>query len=205
MLMADHPWSCRRKALRTRACLCHQPRWLTTRTAAATGSMGGLVFAQCPRCVGTALIDRMRLCCRCRHARESRCGQNDPWCGDRALRTILRHVVFRHRPHVSKWSAIITKIFVNRHSSSPSDCPFVIATLTRRWQDTHHLRIGSRNYLSGDSGISIPPLMCLIGPTDDGMMSKSKISVGSHSVAQAFGTSTTPEMCPCTGAVPRME
>jgi hypothetical protein len=37
------------------------------------------------------------------------------------------------------------------------------------------------------------------------MMSKSKISVGSHSVAQAFGTSTTPLMCPCTGAVPRIE
>ena len=49
------------------------------------------------------------------------------------------------------------------------------------------------------------PLMCLIGPTDDGMMSKSKISVGSHSVAQAFGTSTTPEMCPWHGAVPRIE
>jgi len=40
---------------------------------------------------------------------------------------------------------------------------------------------------------------------DDGMMSKSKISVGSHSVAQAFGTSTTPEIWPWQGAVPRIE
>jgi hypothetical protein len=32
----------------------------------------------------------------------------------------------------------------------------------------------------------------------------SKMSVGSQSVAQAFGMSTTPEMWPCTGAVPRI-
>ena len=48
--------------------------------------------------------------------------------------------------------------------------------------------------MSGDNGIWILPSICLIGPADDGMMSKSKISVGSHSVAQALGTSTTPEM-----------
>src|SRR5882724_9866717 len=64
-------------------------------------------------------------------------------------------------------------------------------------------RAGS--YLSWDSGIWMSPLMCLIGPADDGMMSKSKISVGSHSVAQALGTSTTPEMWPWHGAVPRIE
>ena len=53
--------------------------------------------------------------------------------------------------------------------------------------------------------MSMSPLMCLIGPAELGIMSKSKISVGSHSVAQALGTSTTPEMWPCTGAVPRIE
>ena len=62
-----------------------------------------------------------------------------------------------------------------------------------------------RDHLSGESGIWMSPLMCLIGPADDGMMSKSKISVGSHSVAQALGTSTTPEMWPWHGAVPRIE
>ena len=34
---------------------------------------------------------------------------------------------------------------------------------------------------------------------------QSKISVGSHSVAQALGMSTTPLIWPCTGAVPRIE
>jgi hypothetical protein len=58
------------------------------------------------------------------------------------------------------------------------------------------------SYLSGDVGMSMPPLMCLVGPAALGMMSKSKMSVGSHSVAQALGISTTPEICPCTGAVP---
>src|ERR1700678_2727665 len=51
-------------------------------------------------------------------------------------------------------------------------------------------------HLSCESGIWMSPLMCLIGPADDGMISKSKISVGSQSVAQAFGTSTTPEIWP---------
>ena len=61
-----------------------------------------------------------------------------------------------------------------------------------------------RHYLSGDIGISTPPVTCLIGPAALGITSKSKMSVGSHKVAQAFGMSTTPEICPCTGAVPRM-
>ena len=65
--------------------------------------------------------------------------------------------------------------------------------------------VGSRcQTMSGDSGITTEPSRCLIGPAELGLMSKSKICVGSHSVAQAFGTSTTPLMWPCTGAVPRM-
>ena len=64
----------------------------------------------------------------------------------------------------------------------------------------------SRNQTrSGDSGIWTEPSMNLVGPAALGLMSKSKICVGSHSVAQALGTSTTPLMWPCTGAVPRME
>jgi hypothetical protein len=47
--------------------------------------------------------------------------------------------------------------------------------------------------------------MIFCGPAAVGLMSKSKISVGSHSVAQALGTSTTPLMWPCTGAVPSSE
>ena len=58
---------------------------------------------------------------------------------------------------------------------------------------------------SGDSGIAMEPSRCLTGPAAFGLMSKSKICVGTHSVAQALGTSTTPLMWPCTGAVPRIE
>ncbi|MCP1962988.1 hypothetical protein ACVIU4_000081 [Bradyrhizobium barranii subsp. barranii] len=59
--------------------------------------------------------------------------------------------------------------------------------------------------MSGEIGIWISPVMCLMGPAAEGITSKSKISVGSHSVAQALGTSTTPEMWPWHGAVPRIE
>ena len=44
-----------------------------------------------------------------------------------------------------------------------------------------------------------------VGPAAEGLMSKSKMPVGIQSVAQAFGMSTTPEMWPWTGAVPRIE
>src|SRR3954454_13771537 len=73
--------------------------------------------------------------------------------------------------------------------------------------DTLPSRIPSQGegYLSGEICIWMSPVMCLNGPADDGITSKSKISVGSHKVAQALGTSTTPEMWPCTGAVPRIE
>jgi len=60
-------------------------------------------------------------------------------------------------------------------------------------------------YLSCEMGIWTASLMCLVGPFAFGMTSKSKISVGNQSVAQALGTSTTPLICPWTGAVPRME
>ncbi|MNG38500.1 hypothetical protein D3C84_1262300 [compost metagenome] len=49
------------------------------------------------------------------------------------------------------------------------------------------------------------PSMNFTGPEAFGLMSKSKMPVGSHSVAHEFGTSTTPLMWPCTGAVPKIE
>lgn len=57
---------------------------------------------------------------------------------------------------------------------------------------------------SGAIRTSALPRSCGRGPSTPGLMSKSKISVGRYNVAQAFGMSTTPEMCPCTGAVPRI-
>jgi len=47
-------------------------------------------------------------------------------------------------------------------------------------------------YLSFDNGTSIPGVTFLVGPSALGLTSKSKISVGNQSVAQALGISTTP-------------
>lgn len=51
---------------------------------------------------------------------------------------------------------------------------------------------------------SIFPSTALIGPSAPGRMSKSKISMGRASVAQALGISTMPLIRPSHGAVPRM-
>src|ERR1700687_3911944 len=148
----------------------------------------------------------MRLA-RCgRHAEEIRRGQDHARRHACALRAVLRRVAFGHRPHIRERAAIIAEIFVDRHlfSSRCSQKTFAAADsgrhITRRPASR---RAGS--YMSCDSGIWMSRLICLMGPADDGMMSKSKISVGSHSVAQALGTSTTPEMWPWHGAVPRIE
>ena len=125
---------------------------------------------------------------------------------DLAARAILRIVAFGHRPHVRERAAIVAEIFVDGHLVSLRDdledhdggCG-AAGTLCRP------ASFSRRDHLSGEIGIWMSPVMCLIGPADDGMMSKSKISVGSHSVAQALGTSTTPEMWPWHGAVPRIE
>ena len=123
-----------------------------------------------------------------------------------ALRTVLRRVAFGHRPHVGERAAIVAEIFIDRHFRFPRAIGLMLRDGGCGAANTQPSRIPSRrDYLSCDSGIWMSPLMCLIGPADDGMMSKSKISVGSHSVAQAFGTSTTPEMWPWHGAVPRIE
>jgi hypothetical protein len=53
--------------------------------------------------------------------------------------------------------------------------------------------------------MSTDPSRNLVGEFAFGRMSKSKICVGSHSVAQARRMSTTPLMWPWTGAVPRIE
>ena len=124
----------------------------------------------------------------------SHCGQS---CGN---------VAFRHRPHVRERAAIVAEIFVDGHFVSSRDRLQIFATADagRQIRTVPH-PFAQGVYLSWEIGIWMSPLMCLIGPADDGMMSKSKISVGSHSVAQALGMSTTPLIWPWHGAVPRIE
>ena len=94
----------------------------------------------------------------------------------------------------------LAQIVIDRHHGS-----YRIHVEVRRRLTSRPRKIaGADDHLSGDNGISTPPFTCLIGPAALGMMSKSKISVGSQSVAQALGISTTPEMWPWHGAVPRI-
>src|ERR1700733_2593745 len=156
--------------------------------------MRRLVLVEGLGCVGAALVGGVGFALVRRHAEEVRRGQDHARRFALASRTVLRCVAFRHRPHVGERAAIVAEILVDRH--------FFVSShqLHKRnggcgAADRPPSRIPPpRDYLSCESGIWMSPLICLIGPADDGMMSKSKISVGSHSVAQALGTSTTPEM-----------
>jgi hypothetical protein len=194
--MADHPWPCGRKALRPIFGLLDEPRRFG-RAAATARAVRCLVFGDGPGGSGRALIGGVGLAFIRRHAEEVRRRQNHPRRFTQALRTVLRRIAFRHRPHIRERAAIIAEIFVDRHLYSPVRFE-TLGDPRRRMRGGRYApsRIPSRRelYLSCDSGIWMSPLMCLIGPADDGMMSKSKISVGNHSVAQALGTSTTPEM-----------
>lgn len=125
ILVTDHPGASRRKALGSAAGFRHKTGWFA-RAATAARTMRGLVFVQRLRRVGAALIDRMRLPLLRWHAREARRGEDDPRRLHRAMRTILRRFELGHRPHIGKWSTIVAKIFVNRHSPSPSVCPVVL-------------------------------------------------------------------------------
>ena len=111
-----------------------------------------------------------------------------------------RLVAFHHWAHCGERSTAAAEVVVNGHRSL-------------RWLRTPGAQAGrsaapplcrAEHHLSGDIGISTALITCLVGPAAHGMTSKSKMSVGSHKVAHAFGMSTTPEMCPWHGAVPRM-
>ena len=166
--------------------------------------MAFLHARQCRWRMSAALVGRMGKPSLCGQPRHVRRGQIGPRRHLAAVRTVERQFAVGHRPHFSEWAAIGTEIFVSRHRSPPNGWPW---GRVRHGLRPHRTRTrgDERSYLSGDSGRSKPPLMCLIGPAALGMMSKSKISVGRYKVAQALGISTTPEMWPCTGAVPRIE
>src|ERR1035437_5909925 len=202
--VANHPRTRGRKAFRAAPGPLHEARRPGRATAAAR-SMRRLVFAESLRRVGTALVDGVSLAPVRGHAEEVRRRQNDAQRFARASRAVLRRVAFRHRPHVRERAATLAEILVDRHFISSRDSDSQHLQRRMRGADAQPSRIAARrDYLSGDSGTSTPPLMCFIGPADDGMISKSKISVGKYSVAQAFGISTTPLICPCTGATPRI-
>jgi hypothetical protein len=83
--------------------------------------------------------------------------------------------------------------------------PIILSLSKGRFSPNGWWRFTTPQTLSNDNGITTEPSKNFVGPAALGLMSKSKICVGNHSVAHALGTSTTPLMWPCTGAVPRME
>src|SRR5579863_363677 len=194
--MADHPRSCGRKALCTAPHLVNKARRLS-RTTAAARRMRSLVLVKRPWRIRAALVGGRGLAPVRRHAEEVWRRQNRARRRGRASRTPLWRIALRHWPHVGKWTAIVAEIIVDRHfislrfgvsDNAAADAGRPIVAVPHP--------VAGRTYLSGESATSTPPLTCLTGPAADGMMSKSKISVGRYSVAQAFGISTTPLMWP---------
>src|SRR5690606_20646642 len=96
---------------------------------------------------------------------------------ERAAGAVRRQPGIAHLAQGAEGAAVGTGVFVDGHRMVPQEA----------------------------AGMSGPGVTSFSGPSALGLRSKSKISVGSHRVAQALGMSTTPLMWPSTGAVPRME
>ncbi len=141
--------------------------------------------------VGRAFIGFVRRSIGRRQRRELRHGQQPTRRGS-AGRTVTGLGEFRHRDHFGKRSAIVAHVIIYRHVFSFPRLagPILGPTLF--------------DQRSGAKGTSTEPSSCFVGPSAVGIMSKSKISLGNHKVAQALGMSTTPEIWPCTGAVPKI-
>jgi hypothetical protein len=205
--MREHPGAACRKALGLRAFSAGAalPR-RAKRPCRTTATARTVSFRARQRARGgrASLISRVRQSALSRHRRQIRRGQVSARRILPALRTFMRSVRLGNRPHLGEGSASRALIVVNRHD--------LLAEFRRRRRAAGKFPARSqracgwlkRNYLSGDIGISIPPVTCFVGPSEPGITSNANMSVGNHNVAQAFGISTTPEMWPCTGAVPKM-
>jgi hypothetical protein len=198
--MRDHPWPAGGKAFGAVLSLAGHARGFP-RTARASGAVRRLERRQRARLAGASLVGRMGEPRRGGNRRAMRRCQNDAWCKRAARRTVRGTIALGHRPDGGEGPAPCAEIFINWH------CLILVRTSRTAAHDAavpDALRCLTSAHKSGDIGMSIALVMCLVGPAAFGITSKAKISVGSHSVAQALGISTTPDMCPCTGAVPRM-
>lgn len=189
--MRDHPRAFRREALRAvLGTLAGTERF--SRTAGTTNAMGILGVGQELRGGGATLVGGVSKPAVSRHRREIGRGQERSRSSCPAFRTIMGPIALRHRSHVGERSASVAKIIVDRHLRSSLGRSLGSKARGSQPAAPAHRRVGG--YLSGDMGMSTPPLTCLMGPAAFGITSKAKISVGSHRVAQALGMSTTPEI-----------
>ncbi len=181
-----------------------------SRTTTTPATMSSFRSGQHLRRRCAALVGRVSEPALGRHRRKIRRGQKRsrrilPTC-----RTFMWQIGISHRPCVGERSTASAHIIIHGHRLSSSTWAIAgsVAGRLGRQPAPPRRRAGHRlsggHYLSGDMGISMPPVRCLVGPAALGITSNAKMSVGSHSVAQALGISTTPDMWPWQGAVPRI-
>lgn len=161
---------------------------MTGMSAARSVPMAGCRrTAHTARLVGATLVATMRLIARSRDLTQGR-PRDQAFGHPCALRAVYGGIAIAHGAQFGKRATPGAPIFIQGHAHSPE--PLVDSDGSATFQPA--------------MARSAPPLTLICGPDVLGMMSKSKISVGIHSVAQALGMSTMPLMCPSTGAVPRM-
>lgn len=166
--------------------------------AARTASASGAVAAQTLGAVGAAFVGGKGGAAARVHLGQPRCGQQHPGRACRAGGAIAGIGKSRHRGKRLEGAALRAGVIIDGHGAF---LPF------RGGWGRAIPRAARLHHRSWAMGMSTEPSTSRVGPSTEGINAEpfSKMSVGSHSVAQAFGTSTTPEICPCTGAVPRIE
>ena len=161
-----------------------------TLAAAATGAPG--TVGRFTGAVGAAFINAMGGPGGAVQGSEARKTNRNARRSRAAGRTRFGFLIGVQRSLGVKRPTTVTAVLVERHFSIRSRA---------RAAGRSPPSVGHR---SGARGTSMEPSRCLTGPSAFGIRSHSNMSVGSQSVAQAFGMSTTPEIWPWQGAVPRM-
>lgn len=144
------------------------------------------------RGVSTALVCLMSLALGAAQDLQAR-GRDAALQGRGALRAVLWLVPFGAWEQRFERTTIGADKVVDRHDPAPFRCSTQHrATLAMSVPDreTRHTRCHSPQRATGISS----ELAMILGPSALGMMSKSKISVGSQTVAQTLGMSTMPLM-----------
>lgn len=189
--MRDHPGACAGKALgAVLAALAVAHRF--SHAAGASGAVRCFHLRQRRGRMRAPLIGRVRAAPLRRHRGEVGCGQERPLRCASAARARVRLLAFHHWAHCGERSTTAAEVVVNGHRS----LPMIENPSTQAGRSAAPPLCRAEHHLSGDIGISTALITCLVGPAAHGMTSKSKMSVGSHKVAHAFGMSTTPEMWP---------
>lgn len=187
--MRNHPWTFGREGFRSVSMVQGFRGFLAGRSAAGTPwSMAGTT-----RAIGAAFICFMRLTGPARHYRNAWGCHQYAWRGRVAVRASAGGGKMCECGKCCEGTAVFALVVIEGHGNLRTNGG---RRPRSRPPDSHR---------SCAIGISTDPSRYFVGPSAFGIISHSKMSLGSQSVAQALGISTTPEICPCTGAVPKIE